>query len=82
MSCPTCDNEMKIIGSTSGGYGIAWCERCGSLRLGDHHSHVPELVDRCRNLQVSLIEAKQAEGVEALRILGITEAINKPEDRP
>ncbi len=85
MACPTCSGTMQKIAES-----VFWCPRCGTLS-GDGGTvgvtqfwlhTAPKLVERCRNLQAGLVEAEQPEGIEALRLLGISEAIHLPEDRP
>lgn len=44
-TCPTCSLTMtRLIG------GIFWCDRCGTLRLGQQVS-APKLVEFCRRYQ-------------------------------
>ncbi len=86
MSCPVCSHTLQFVAGTG---RVFWCPRCGTItNVGLEESatlgasSIPKLVERCRNLQSSLIEAKEPAGLATLHILGILEAIALPENRP
>ncbi len=87
MSCPTCGHTLARVCTQAETVDHFHCERCGTMvakyLIGDHvNIYTPKLVERCRELEKCLIVAEQPEGIEALRILGISESINVPADRP
>lgn len=73
---------MQRLGCQQSCRGTYWCPRCGSLvikhdpPLGGESVISPLLVEQCRGLQSCLIEAEQLDGIEVLKLLGITESIN------
>lgn len=87
MPCPTCDHTMHNVG-THDTARVFWCPRCGTVRFSaadtaPPHDHVPWLVERCQKFAKSALDADHdPKAVSEWDRLGITEAINKPEDRP
>lgn len=86
--CPTCGYDMQCL-SLALTIGPYWCQQCGTIgSLAAPNGAVfktPKLVERCRELdnllRVELDGALDGPRGNMWRVLGIAEAINKPEDR-
>lgn len=86
MSCPSCDKTMQLAAEDKNGVRLHWCPTCGTLRLttpkGQVNDEVPALVGRCRKLEDKFRYADDPAFMNTLARLGVSEAINLPENRP
>ena len=81
MTCSTCDHTMDRLGKSDMGFGLFWCQRCGTIRSPAFvQDLVPKLVKRCREFGKVLNYPEVAQGA-VWGELGIEEAIRLPSDR-
>ncbi len=78
MPCPTCDHTLTMLCPDEQGRRYYYCDRCGTVVVGERDVYRPTLVDRCREFAATL---NLSELTDLWDTLGIAESINTPDNR-